>query len=128
MPHEELLQLYRSAGVFVFTSSQENFPMVLLEAMAAGCAIVTSSAPGCVEVVGDAAIVVPPENAGALGRALIALLDNDVEIERLGHLARRRAALFSWSTVGLEYESLLRSCSNEKQHTGHGSRRASELA
>jgi len=41
--------------VFVFPSHAENFPLVLLEAMAAGLAIVTTNQTGCREVVGDAA-------------------------------------------------------------------------
>ena len=56
---ETLRSLYESSRILVFPSIQENFPMVLLEAMDAGCAIVTTNAEGCAEVVGDAGLVVP---------------------------------------------------------------------
>jgi glycosyltransferase involved in cell wall biosynthesis len=49
---EALAELYASAAIFVLPSLQENFPMVLLEAMNAGCAVVTTDHPGCLEVVG----------------------------------------------------------------------------
>jgi len=48
-PREKLQELYRSSKIFVFPSSQENFPMVLLEAMAAGCAIITTSIDGNID-------------------------------------------------------------------------------
>src|SRR5690606_9915093 len=51
---EELRGYYQAARIFVFPSIRENFPMVLLEAMDAGCAVITTDAEGCAEVVGDA--------------------------------------------------------------------------
>ncbi len=66
----ELRELYETASIFVFTSESENFPIVLLEAMAAGAAIITTSGTGCAEVVGDAAILVPPRDPEAIRAAL----------------------------------------------------------
>jgi glycosyltransferase involved in cell wall biosynthesis len=83
VPRDELRQLYRSARVFVFPSHQENFPMVLLEAMAAECAIVTTSAPGCLEVVGDAALVYAPGDVEALRAALKKLCGESALITEL---------------------------------------------
>ncbi len=56
----DLRDLYETASIFVFTSESENFPIVLLEAMTAGAAIITTSGTGCAEVVGDTALLVPP--------------------------------------------------------------------
>ena len=56
----ELRQLYERSSIFAFTSEAENFPTVLLEAMAAGQAIVTCDGTGCPEVVGEDALLVPP--------------------------------------------------------------------
>ncbi|MGB9521172.1 MAG: glycosyltransferase, partial [Anaerolineales bacterium] len=47
-------ELMETAAIFVFPSEEENFPMVLLEAMAAQMAIITTNNSGCAEVVGDA--------------------------------------------------------------------------
>ena len=97
---KELLNLYETASVFVFTSESENFPIVLLEAMASGAAIVTTSGTGCAEVVGDAAILVPPRDAEALRSALERLSRDPELVAQLGHAARERVVKrFGWERV-----------------------------
>ncbi len=103
---ERLWDLYQSARVFVFPSTHENFPVVLLEAMHAGCAVITTSGSGCSEVVGDAAITVRPGNVQELGEALNRVLASEEEIERLGRLARDRSATFSAKAVALTHEDV----------------------
>lgn len=106
VPREQLPTLYLSAKVFVFPSSQENFPVVLLEAMAAGCAVVTTSTPGCVEVVGNAAILVKPKSTAALRDTLARLLVDDATIARLSELARKRVRHFAWARIATDYEAI----------------------
>jgi glycosyltransferase involved in cell wall biosynthesis len=100
----QLRELYESAGIFVFPSEAENFPIVLLEAMAAGLAIITTEGTGCAEVVGDAGLLVPVRDSRAIGRALHRLL-NDPELRcTLGAAARRRIEEnFTWSVVARRY-------------------------
>lgn len=57
--------MYETSKIFVFTSGAENFPIVLLEAMASGLAIITTEGAGCSEVVGDAALLVSRASAPA---------------------------------------------------------------
>jgi glycosyltransferase involved in cell wall biosynthesis len=96
----ELKELYETAAIFVFTSEAENFPIVLLEAMIAGCAIVTSSGTGCAEVVGDAGLLVPVKDAQAIKAALLRLKNDPDLVARLGRSARERViARFSWDGV-----------------------------
>jgi glycosyltransferase involved in cell wall biosynthesis len=104
---EQLRELYHSARIFVFPSVKENFPVVLLEAMGAGCAVITTNAHGCAEVVEDAAIRVAPGDAEALRSALEKLLVDDREIDRLAHLAQQRVARFSSEFVSRRYEEFL---------------------
>jgi glycosyltransferase involved in cell wall biosynthesis len=100
----ELRELYESAGIFVFPSEAENFPIVLLEAMAAGLAIITTEGTGCAEVVGDAGLLVPVRDSRAIGRALRRLLDNPELRRSLGAAARRRIEdNFTWSAVARRY-------------------------
>ena len=66
--------------------------MVLLEAMAGGCAVVTSSTSGCAEVAGGAGVLVEPENELALREALSRLLRDDREIDRIARLGLDRVA------------------------------------
>jgi glycosyltransferase involved in cell wall biosynthesis len=96
----DLRNLYETASVFVFTSESENFPIVLLEAMAAGAAIVTTSGTGCAEVVGDTAVLVPPRDADALRAALQKLSADPQLVEQLGAAARERVVKrFGWERV-----------------------------
>jgi len=105
-----LAQLYHSSRVFAFPSLQENFPLVLLEAMAAGCAIVTTDATGCAEVVGDAAVRVPPGDVGALAQALRRLLSDDEQVHHLGRAARQRVARFAPEQIAAEYIAFFERC------------------
>ena len=85
-----LHDLYAISSIFVFPSTAENFPMVLLEAMASKMAIITTNSTGCPEVVGDSALLVRPKNAHDIRDALLKLQDNDMLREELGNKARQR--------------------------------------
>lgn len=82
--------------------------MVLLEAMAGGCAVVTSSTSGCAEVAGGAGVLVEPENELALREALSRLLRDDREIARIARLGLDRVALFGWDRIASEFAALFR--------------------
>lgn len=98
--------LYEEASLLVFPSIQENFPMVLLEAMDAGCAIVTSDAEGCGEVVGDAGFVVRKGDVEGLRRAMqVLLLDPDLRRDLAGRAARR-VRQFRWPAIAQQYREL----------------------
>lgn len=101
---EELRDLLETASIFVFPSHAENFPLVLLEAMAAGIAIITTDQTGCKEVVGDAAIKVAPGNPGAIRSAIDKLIGDQALREQLGKDARARLEQnFSWKSVAESY-------------------------
>ena len=102
----ELVKLYHSAKVFALPSSSDNFPVVLLEAMAAGCAVVTTSGTGCAEVVGEAGVTVEPGNQPQLRGALLGLIGDAERVRHLGTLAQRRVRRFHWDRIGGEYKRL----------------------
>lgn len=105
----ELRELYETSAIFVFPSLSENFPVVLLEAMTAGLAIITSDIRGCPEVVGDTALLVPPESPGAIREQLLRLAGDETLVAKLGDAARRRVAtLFDWPLVVELYEGAFR--------------------
>ena len=106
VPRERLPELYSSAEIFVLPSARENFPMVLLEAMANGCAIVTTLGSGCHEVVGAAARLVRPGRSDELLEALIALIEDPAERIRLRERARQRAAQYSAPVVAARFARL----------------------
>ncbi len=83
--------LMRRARCFVFPSRYEGFGLPPLEAMRLGVPTIVSTAGALPEVCGDGAVQVPPDDAGALARA-IAEAD-----ARLGERGRARAAGFQWA-------------------------------
>jgi glycosyltransferase involved in cell wall biosynthesis len=108
LSRDELSKQYASSRIFVFPSTLENFPMVLLEAMAHGCAIVTTSAPGCAEIVGDAAILVPPGDVGALREALARLTRDPALADRLARRAAERVHCFAADRIAGQFTDLFR--------------------
>lgn len=95
--------LYETSSIFVFPSEMENFPAVLLEAMSAGLAIITSTAGGCPEVVGNAGLLIEPKNPQAIHARLTELIGNEEVRNRLAKQAKERSNLFSWDTVAQKY-------------------------
>jgi glycosyltransferase involved in cell wall biosynthesis len=93
---EELVMLLQEAAVFAFPSLYEGFGIPVLEAMAAGCAVVTSTTSSLPEVAGDAALLVDPLDVGAIAGGLAAVIDRPELRQRLQEAGRRRAALFPW--------------------------------
>ena len=110
LPREELQKLYLSSKIFVFPSLRENMPMVLLEAMSAGCAVITTNVSGCAETAGDAAVLVEPADPDALREALRTLMADETEIERLGLLGIERAASFETPVIAARYLELFAAC------------------
>lgn len=94
---EELCELYRHASVFVFPSLYEGFGLPILEAMASGTPVVASTAASIPEVAGDAAILVPPKDAGAFAAAIIRVLESPELAEELRNKGLARAAEFTWA-------------------------------
>ena len=106
---QELKDLYETSRVFVFLSTDENCPISLLEAMAAGMAIVTNPRTGSGEVVGDCAVKVDPDAPGDIRDALIRLIGTPELSDELGRRARQRFVHhFTWRAVAAQYDSLYR--------------------
>jgi phosphatidyl-myo-inositol alpha-mannosyltransferase len=109
----DLPRYYRTAQVFCAPSTGfEALGIVLLEAMAAGAAIVTTDIEGYRTVVRDGveAVVVPPADPVALADGLISVLDDAARRERLVAAARARVQEYAWPRLAWRlvqlYESL----------------------
>jgi glycosyltransferase involved in cell wall biosynthesis len=94
---EMLNALYNRARMVLHPSYYEGFGLPLVEAMAAGVPIVTSSLSSMPEVAGPAALLVSPSDSDAIARALTALDKDDVLRERLIAAGRQRLARFDWA-------------------------------
>jgi len=100
----ELKDLFETSRIFVFTSEAENFPVVLLEAMTAGMAILTTRGTGCAEVVGESGILVRVKNPNAIRENLIILMRDPELCHKLGKAARERVEkYFIWEVVAEKY-------------------------
>jgi glycosyltransferase involved in cell wall biosynthesis len=93
---EELPALYRHALVFAYPSFAEGFGMPVLEALASGTPVVTSSTTALPEVIGEAGLVVDPTDEGALAAALQRICSDPMLRERLVTAGVERARAFSW--------------------------------
>jgi glycosyltransferase involved in cell wall biosynthesis len=96
VPDHELAALYAGCTVFCYPSLYEGFGLPVLEAMAAGAAVVTSGVSSLPEVGGDAVLYVDPEDEAAIAGALERLLRSPTERADLSERGRRRATEFSW--------------------------------
>jgi glycosyltransferase involved in cell wall biosynthesis len=104
-----LATIFGRAALFVFPSPWENLPVVLLEAMAAGCAVVSTDAPGNLEAVGEAAVRVAVGDGPGLAQAVAELAADAGARDDLGRRARARAEeTFDSRVVARRYLDLLR--------------------
>ena len=91
--------LYRNCKYFVFPSSLENCPNILLEALGHGCATLCSNTGVMPEICGDAALYFNPFDAMDIARKL-KLVNSDYALrENLSERARNRAKCFGWQNT-----------------------------
>jgi glycosyltransferase involved in cell wall biosynthesis len=98
IPIEVLRIFYDEAKVFVFPSLYEGFGLPPLEAMVHGTPVVTSNVSSLPEVVGNAAVLVNPENVFEIMRALHRVLTDQSLRKRMKERGYQQAAKFSWET------------------------------
>lgn len=96
VPDADLPALFSACAAFVFPSLYEGFGLPPLEAMACGAPVVAVQASAVPEVVGEAGILVPPDDAAALAEALGAIATLPELAAELREKGLARAARFSW--------------------------------
>jgi len=98
VPIEVLRIFYDVAKIFVFPSLYEGFGLPPLEAMAHGTPVVASNTSSLPEVVGNAALLVNPENVFEIRRGLQRALLDPVLRERMKQRGYEQAQRFSWTS------------------------------
>ncbi len=91
----ELAGWYARAAIYALPARYEPFGLTALEAGLAGCALVLGDIASLREIWDDAALFVPPEDAGALARTLHALMDDGERRGEMALRARARAGQFT---------------------------------
>jgi glycosyltransferase involved in cell wall biosynthesis len=91
---DEMRPLFMTASIVCLPSYREGMPKALLEAAAAGCAVVTTDTPGCRESIlpGVSGDLVPPRQVGPLVAALDGLIGDRLRRESYGRAGRKLAA------------------------------------
>ncbi|MFH0974072.1 MAG: glycosyltransferase family 4 protein [Candidatus Micrarchaeota archaeon] len=103
----ELVDLYRTAEVFVLPSLYEPFGMVIVEAMACGKPVIGTGVGGIPEIIREDTngLIVPPRNPRALATAINAVLNNDAKARRFGLAGRKIVENeFTWMKTARGYE------------------------
>jgi glycosyltransferase involved in cell wall biosynthesis len=96
LDNEELQAVYWAADVLVFPSLWEGFGWPPLEAMASGTPVVCSDRGSLGEVVGDAALIVNPDEPQAIAEGIARVLDEEQLRQSLVLKGLQRAKLFTW--------------------------------
>ncbi len=102
---ETLAELYRQAWVFTLPSTYEGFGVPYIEAMASGTPVVATDNPGANEVLagGRFGHIVEP---GQLGDALLALLKDKTDRDRLTTVGLQRSTNYQWPRIVEQYSAL----------------------
>lgn len=108
VPLDDLVRLYNAASVFVYPSLYEGFGLPVLEAMACGCPVVTSSTSSLPEVAGDAGIMVDPYDIQQLADAIQKVLEDQALAQDMRQRGLKRANLFSWQRCAQETAAVYR--------------------
>jgi glycosyltransferase involved in cell wall biosynthesis len=91
----ELPRLYAGAAAFLYPGIYEGFGLPILEAMACGAPVVTSTTGAAPEIAGGAAVLVNPFDVASIEAGIERVADPG-EAERLSAMGRERARLFRW--------------------------------
>jgi alpha-1,3-rhamnosyl/mannosyltransferase len=102
IPKEDLPPLYNGANIFVYPSLYEGFGIPPLEAMACGTPVITSNVSSLPEVVGDAGIMIHPEDVKKFSEEMEDLLTNPDRRRHLSHMGIERAKLFTWERCSIK--------------------------
>ena len=108
VPFDTMRVFYEAATAFVFPSLYEGFGLPPLEAMASGTPVITSSTSSLPEVVGDAAMLVNPENVFDIARGIKEVLLNPPLRAQLIEAGRIHVAKYSWKRTAQQVLEIYR--------------------
>ena len=116
-PFKELKEVYHNADGFIFASSCENMPNILLEAMASGLPIASSNRGPMPEILKDGGVYFNPEDINSIKKALYQLFISNKLRERISNLAFAYSREFSWEKCADSTFSTLLNLIKDKNET-----------
>jgi len=114
VPEEDLPLLYSGCSLLAFPSLYEGFGLPLAEAMACGAPVVASNTSSIPEVVGDAAVLVPPTEPQAFADAILRVRRDPDLRQTMIEKGLRRAACFGWDKAARQLLECLHKTVREK--------------
>jgi glycosyltransferase involved in cell wall biosynthesis len=109
-----LIEIYNAANVLLAPSFHEGFGMTLLESLACGTPVITSNVSAMPEVVGDAGILIAPDDIEATVAAVERLYQDAAYCQALIHKGIERTNAFTWEKASEQiaqvYETLQPHC------------------
>jgi glycosyltransferase involved in cell wall biosynthesis len=96
VPHHQMPLMYNAATLFLYPSLRESFGLPILEAMACGVPVLTSTTSSMPEVAGDAALLVNPFNYKEISGGMEGLMQDDSLRACLKERGLQRAKQFTW--------------------------------
>jgi glycosyltransferase involved in cell wall biosynthesis len=99
VPASDLPGLYSAADALLMPSQYEGFGLPILEAMACGTPVICSRASSLPELAGDAALLVPPDDAGALVHAIRQVIDQPDRASSMRERGLVQAQKFTWQAA-----------------------------
>ncbi len=110
--NHDLPAIYNQCDIFLYPSKRESFGIPILEGMACGVPVITSTTSSMPEVSGDAASLVNPDDPEEIAKAMHTLLQTEEILNERVAKGLERAKQFSWKNTAIEtkkvYESVLR--------------------
>ena len=103
----KIIEYYQQAMAVVFVSQHEGFGLPIVEAMACGTPVITSTTTSCVEIAGDAALLVNPESTTAIKDAMLMLVTNKTLRQQLAQKGLARAQQFDWEKTADAFYGIL---------------------
>ncbi|PIQ42562.1 MAG: hypothetical protein COV52_00465 [Gammaproteobacteria bacterium CG11_big_fil_rev_8_21_14_0_20_46_22] len=101
LSHEELAGFYSSADIFIFASSAENMPNILIEAMSSGLPIACANATGLPEILQDAGFYFDPRSSDDLSSVLKCMLNSPEARYEKAVKAKLLACQYDWSRCAI---------------------------
>jgi glycosyltransferase involved in cell wall biosynthesis len=110
----DMPKIYNIADVLVFPSLYEGFGLPVLEAMACGTPVITSNTTSIPEVVGDAGIMLDPNDIKGFENAMYEVLTNNEIRQEMREKGLKRTKMFTWERCAKETLTIYEKINNDK--------------
>jgi glycosyltransferase involved in cell wall biosynthesis len=103
---KDMPDVYRKSDIFVSASMQEGMSNAMLEAMASGLPIITTTCEGVEELIKDNGIIVKNDNAESIAESVKLLMTDEILYGKMKSAALKQVEKFSWESASEQYLSL----------------------